>query len=280
MSKNIVIVPDGIAADERGRVKNEISFVYKAVLDFVIKEYKNDALYLAPANKFGADFSEQELAGEYLRSKGCKNVTVTPSEHHQGYIDTLGNAVLLKEFLRSQTLWPLENVILVSANLHAPRAKLCFKSVGFEIKKLAAVKYQITKNDFIVKRLCYYKCKYIHFAYEVLAFIRDFLRINLFYKTIKSIILAIFCDKSLPYVEGCCDFVIAQIERSPLHIKLGLKFLTFCFTIASLFCLVGQSNYRKIRFITNFEKLSKTTRMFISFIRSMSLIYACDKEAR
>lgn len=281
---NIVIVPEGIAADKRGNVQNRPSFVYKTVLDFAMQQYKNNHIYLAPANSFGADFTEQELAAMYLEENGCRNFTVTPPSNNGGYIDTFGNALLLKEFLLSQSNWPLENVVLVSAQLHAPRARLCFESVGFSIKKLEAVPYEIPADDFIVKRLGYYKCKYIHVVYETLAFVRDFFRINFIYKTIEEIIKAVFDDKSLPYSPGCLNFTLAQIEKSPLHINLGLKFLTLVFL--GLSCLYGfgrpfffyKSNYRKITFVNFFEKLSKTSRMFISFIRSMSLIYACDNQ--
>ena len=82
--------------------------------------------------------------------------------------------------------------------------------------------------------------------------------------------------------DGCAAFVISQINRSPLHIKFGLKILAIGFLCLSLIYGLGspfflyKSQYRKIRFIEIFEKICKPTRMFISFIRSMSLIYVCD----
>lgn len=96
-------------------------------------------------------------------------------------------------------------------------------------------------------------------------------------KIINSICKTIFYDKSLQYREDYADFVIAQINKSPLHIRLALNVLTLIFAVMGFFGgFVSKSYDKKIRFIGIFERLCKTTRMYISFIRSMSFIYACD----
>lgn len=105
-----------------------------------------------------------------------------------------------------------------------------------------------------------------------MAIFQDFLN-----KIINLICKTIFYDKSLIYHHRSSQFVVAQIYKSPFHIKFILVFLTFIFAFFGIFFgLVGNSFYRKIRYIEIFENLCKATRMYISFIRSMALIYACD----
>ena len=71
MSKNIVIVPDGIAfCNELNRQKAVPSAHYRGSLlralglaDF------GDRIYLAPGNTFGSPLYEQQLAELFLREK-------------------------------------------------------------------------------------------------------------------------------------------------------------------------------------------------------------------
>jgi len=101
-------------------------------------------------------------------------------------------------------------------------------------------------------------------------------------KLVTSISQAICYNQSIICPDSGADFVFSQIENSPLHIKLGLKVVAVLFLFLSLLYGLGQpfwaynSKYRQIVFIEFFESLFKTTRMFVSFIRSMSLIYICD----
>jgi hypothetical protein len=100
---------------------------------------------------------------------------------------------------------------------------------------------------------------------------------NFLNKIIDLICETIFYDKSLIHDKRSSQFVISQINKSPFHIKYGLVVLTVIFTFFGIFFgLLSKSFYKKIRYIENFENFCKTTRMYVSFIRSMSLIYACD----
>lgn len=97
-----------------------------------------------------------------------------------------------------------------------------------------------------------------------------------------SICKTICYNQSISCPDSCVDFVMSQINNSPFHIRFGLKIVAWLFFILSLVYGLGKpfcshnSKYKQIIFIEFFENLCKTTRMFISFIRSMSLIYICD----
>ncbi len=101
-------------------------------------------------------------------------------------------------------------------------------------------------------------------------------------KLVTAISQAICYGESITCPEACSEFVWSQVENSPWHIKSGLKIVGLLFLLLSLIYGLGRpfysydSKYRQITFIEFFEDLSKTTRMFVSFIRSMSLIYICD----
>lgn len=99
---------------------------------------------------------------------------------------------------------------------------------------------------------------------------------------ITSICKSICYNQSILFNKDCANFVVSQVNISPFHIKNGLRAVALLFFILSVFYGLGtsflhyNSEYKKNTFIEFFEDLSKTTRMFISFIRSMSLIYLCD----
>lgn len=176
----VVVVPDGLAINKNGP---ELSFVFKAVLDEVISNYPNNKIFLAPANTFGTNKTEHKLAEEYLRSNKIRRI-YCPNLTSKKYIDTMGNAKLLKFYLVHQKYWPLDKIILVVAKLHAKRAKLCFNFYGFKIAKVHIVNYVIKKKQNLVPRLFYYNYNFLHHIYEQVAYIRDKIRILLCLKKI------------------------------------------------------------------------------------------------
>lgn len=173
----IIVVPEGLAVHNK-KVLAEPSFIYRKVLDYVISTYPKYKIFLAPANDFGSRSTEQAVAEKYLKSHNIQNLITVPSIG-KNYIDTLGNSKQLKEYLIQNNKWPLPPAILVIAKLHAKRAELCFKSCGFKILKVDSIDYHIPKNEYIVKRLWYYKYPFFHKIYEKLALLRDLLRITL-----------------------------------------------------------------------------------------------------
>ena len=170
---NYILVPDGLSVSPGGDTLNEPSFVFKAVLDYLVEIIKNgDNVLIAPANKFGGEKFEQDVAYEYLMSiidsksiilfKAVKNI--------EKYIDTFGNALYLKESLNMNI--DKKSFELVCAKYHSFRASYCFKKVGFNITKVHRVQYQIPSKK-IVRRLWYYRYRNIHILYEIVAYMRD-----------------------------------------------------------------------------------------------------------
>lgn len=173
----IVIVPDGLSVNAHGETTNEPSFVYRSVLDWAVDHANGKKIYLAPANRFGGSTFEQDAGSAYLERKLIQSIAIpTPDDTH--YVDTHGNALLLKKYLKSHRQWPLGPITLVSGKVHAKRAKLCFEYEGFEIANLVAVRYAIPKRERIVNRLFYYRYPALHRIYETLAYLRDRLRLS------------------------------------------------------------------------------------------------------
>ena len=172
----VVVVPEGLSQTSSGANLSEPSFVFRQVLDHVAQLYRGDfAILIAPANRFGGPQTEQEAARLYLEAKGIADITAPPSPSGR-YIDTFGNALLLRRWLFDHGKWPIRPITLVVAKVHAARACLCFQRVGFRVAKLDAVPYEIRKNDPIVRRLFYYRHPSLHRFYEMAATVRDFLR--------------------------------------------------------------------------------------------------------
>lgn len=172
----VIVVPDGLSAAGRPlRAIPEPSFVYRAALDHVRSSYAGAVVYLAPANRFGGSTTEQEAAARYLRARGVGQI-VCPDSPRDGYIDTRGNARVLREFLEQRGDWPLDPVVLVAAKRHARRAKLCFRKEGYRLRDIQSVAYQVPTNERLVSRLWYYRYPLCHEIYESLAYVRDALR--------------------------------------------------------------------------------------------------------
>lgn len=175
-ARPVVVVPAGLARDRRAGPLPRPSFVCRFVLDLVAERFADREVYLAPANDFGSGTYEQEAAGEYLKQIGfagrCHIVPTTTS----GYVDTRGNARMLRDFLATQGWFPLPPVDLVVPFRQARRAELCFAKEGFAIASCIPVKYSVPQGEEIVRRLWYYRVPVAHAAYELAAIVRDRLR--------------------------------------------------------------------------------------------------------
>lgn len=180
MNKTYIVVPDGLAKDKYGKTLPEPSFVYRQVLDYLLKILNEDSVvYLAPANKFDGKLYEQETAYNYLKAKTQCNNIYYPVYNGYGYIDTYGNAYLLKKYLIGLNRWPLHTADLVCAKIHSYRAEYCFRKLGYKIERVHRVQYRTNLNEEIVDRLWYYRFKPIHLFYEILSMIREIIRSSL-----------------------------------------------------------------------------------------------------
>lgn len=174
-SAPVIIVPDGLAYDPaRGCALPQVSFVYRAVLEWVQRELIDRTLYLAPANHFGASCTEQAAAAAWLHA--YQGQVIAAPSRGTGYIDTRGNAAQLRSSLIEQGLWPLEPAILVCAARHRARAALCFAKEGFALSATIGIAYAIPADECIVPRLWYYRHPFYHTVYEAIAFLRDYCR--------------------------------------------------------------------------------------------------------
>lgn len=155
------------------------SFVYKAVLDEVLRSFSDCEIFLAPANNFGFEFKEQFVAYNYLISKNQKLDVVVFDVDVNKYIDTWGNAELLKQYLNTSfgnCYIDSQSFTLVVGYLHAKRARLCFEKNGFNIHKCVKVPYHIDENEKLPTRLLYYNYKILHYFYEWIAILLIFLK--------------------------------------------------------------------------------------------------------
>ncbi len=172
----IVVVPDGLAArGEPPRAVAEPSFAFRAGLDHVAERYPNEEILLAPANDFGSGTTEQVVARDYLAARGLTRLEA-PESPAIGYIDTRGNASVLREHLTRLDRWPLGPIVLVVAETHAARARLCFRREGYEIGRVDAVPFERPSDERLPGRLWYQYYSLTHLLYELGAITRDALR--------------------------------------------------------------------------------------------------------
>lgn len=172
----VVVVPEGLAGNS-GRYESlpQPSFAYRAVLDHVVRAYAGRMIFLAPANDFGLGQHEQTVAERYLADRGVSALAV-PTNDANAYVDTRGNARLLRQYLECNQAWPLPRSILVVGFRHARRARLCFLREGFALAGVNAIRYSIPREERIVRRLWFYRFPGLHRLYEVAALLRDAVR--------------------------------------------------------------------------------------------------------
>ena len=159
--KTIIVIPEGLSIVASKTVP---SFVYRAVLDYVAKNHRDDTILLAPANNFGREMSEQEAAFYYLKNLGVESIYYKTSA--QRYHNSIDNIVELKKFCHQENIELSKEIIIVCGMMHALRMKIICKILKVHYMKIIAVHYK-TVNEPIVNRLWFYKCKSIHFFYEI-----------------------------------------------------------------------------------------------------------------
>jgi uncharacterized SAM-binding protein YcdF (DUF218 family) len=171
-----IVVPDGLKASPQRRVAvPEPSFAFRAVLDRVVSAYRTARILLAPGNSFGSGEFEQDVAARYLRDRGAIDVAAVPNSS-TSYVDTRGNAILLRRYLTERGDWPLPDAVLVVALPHAKRASYCFRREGFALSLVDPVPYSIPADEPVTYRQWYYAHPSCHGAYEWAALLRDMLR--------------------------------------------------------------------------------------------------------
>ena len=178
--RDLIIVPDGLASTPEGRTLPEPSWVYRCVLDWLIENSRpDDVLHLAPANAFGGPLREEEAARDYLIRQLDNEIVVPDNDRSpSSYVDTRGNATILRDYLKELGRWPLNSAVLVSYHLHLPRALTVFSQEGFKPLESVSVKPKSFGDSPVVSRLWYYNYPFIHHCYELLA--HQLFRLRLF----------------------------------------------------------------------------------------------------
>jgi uncharacterized SAM-binding protein YcdF (DUF218 family) len=172
IKRNFIVVPEGLTADDSGLGSHVPSYIFRAVLDHVLKIAKpDDSILLSPGNRFGGSISEHEAARQYLGGR-------TEAQVHQPrvdnvtegyYLDTRDNAVFLREYLESQAQWPLKEAVLVVGRLHSARARMIFEQEGYRLLSIESVPSKMPSNETLLRRLWYFRYPPCHFLYELLA---------------------------------------------------------------------------------------------------------------
>jgi hypothetical protein len=178
-----VVIPEGLSTDGEG--KFHVSDYYMAALDIVDGMSRDqDRIWLAPANDFGADSTEDHFGVAYLREKGCRGIigVIDDGILRRGYLDTLDNATYLRKHLRLSGNWPLGMIILVCNRPHVWRGWLMFRLCGYRIGKVIGSRPALRTGRKMVKRLWFYDVPGVQYIYETIAIVYDSFRFLLFSK--------------------------------------------------------------------------------------------------
>jgi hypothetical protein len=170
-----IIIPEGLnRLDCTGQ---PLSDYYEACLRRVARMAANgEAVYLAPGNAFGHADPEDEIAAGFLRQLRPDLVTHHVGDARRGYLDTLDNAVWLREWVRRHNRWPMAECWLYCNRYHVLRTWLCFRAAGYRARRIVACAPP-KRRGLIVPRLKYYDYPAANLVYEALAIGYTFLRL-------------------------------------------------------------------------------------------------------
>jgi hypothetical protein len=175
VNRNFIVVPESLSADEEGHPTGKPSFAYCQVLDYVVRTVAaDDRVFLAPANSFGGSITEERAAYLYLVERQpqfeliCPGINLPSHTQQVGYVDTWGNAALLRSVLDIRGM----SFELITTHVHAPRAQWCFRNAGYSLSRVHRVRYAIDSGR-VTRRNFYYRYPLLHRAYEALALVRD-----------------------------------------------------------------------------------------------------------
>lgn len=159
--KQIIVIPEGLSIIDNETVP---SFVYRAVLDYVVQNHRDDMIIVAPANSFGCDKSEQKAAADYLKASGISCTFFEVGDAR--YFDSLDNIVELKKYCMRNYITLDRDAIIISGMVHRLRISFLCKVLDLKNKTVRGVSCD-TKREAIVPRLWYYQFRYLHYLYEI-----------------------------------------------------------------------------------------------------------------
>lgn len=135
-----------------------------------------EAVYLAPGNAFGHAHPEDEIAAGFLQRLRPDLRTQHVGLARRGYLDTLDNAVWLREWARRLNRWPMAECWLYCNRYHVLRTWLCFRVAGYRVQRVVGCAPR-KRSGLIVLRLKYYDYPVANLLYEALAIGYTFLRL-------------------------------------------------------------------------------------------------------
>ena len=170
-----IVIPEGLnRLDGTGQ---PLSDYYEAcLLRVAVMAGNGEAVYLAPGNAFGHAHPEDEIAASFLQQLRSDLITYYVGGARQGYLDTLDNAVWLREWARRHNQWPMAECWLYCNRYHVVRTWLCFRVAGYQARRIVACA-PAKRSGLIVPRLRYYDFPAANLVYEALAIAHTFLRL-------------------------------------------------------------------------------------------------------
>lgn len=176
-----IVVPEGVAVTRTGDFV--LSEHYISVIEAVANDVRpEEAIYLAPGNRFGGDTREDVMAASCLSHLTVGAVVTVPEEDlPRRYLDTSDNAVLLRRWLAKRGTWPIGEVVVYCTAAHARRVRTCFERAGFVLASVVGAKSTVEPSRHearIVRRLWYYRFPVLHRQYERLALLHARFRLR------------------------------------------------------------------------------------------------------
>ena len=178
MSNFFVIVPDGLIIHKNKFAS--LSNNYISSLNLCFQKIKaNDFVLLLPANSFGCNTSEEELAKKYLLNLGLnKKKIFIGNKNYKKYIDTAENFISIlnlgfkrvsdKKFFNFNKIFIEGNYSLICSHLHLDRSIICIKYLGLKVPKNIYSSFSFEDKN-IASRLFYYRFPLLRMIYEIFA---------------------------------------------------------------------------------------------------------------
>jgi hypothetical protein len=170
-----IVIPEGLNRLDSGG--QPLSDYYEACLRRVAELAANgEAVYLAPGNAFGHGRPEDEIAAGFLRQLRSDLIPHNIGDARRGHLDTLDNAMWLREWARRHNRWPMADCWLYCNRYHVLRTWLCFRVADYHVRRIVACT-PAKRSGLIVPRLKYYDYPAANLIYEALAIAHTFLRL-------------------------------------------------------------------------------------------------------
>jgi hypothetical protein len=173
-----VIISEGLCAASEDNLKpNPLSSYYAKVIETVSQLAETgEEVFFTPGNNFSHPCREDIYAVRYLETLRKDLKTNYIDENFVGKnLDTLDNALLLRDWLIHRRRWSLQHAHLYCYRFHTLRSWLLFRLCGFSVEKIISSNPKVKSKD-IVPRLWFYNYPLVHILYEIAAIMYSLMR--------------------------------------------------------------------------------------------------------